>query len=364
MGRPHLYNFGLSQEDERTEAAALDLGPDDTVLSIASAGDMPLSLLALGAAHVHAVDVDPAQLHLARLKLAAVLHLDREDATAFLGFAPATRPRRLEWLAHVLSALPEDAEHFWLGHRDEVADGAIWAGRFERYIRRVTRIALPLVGRRRVEALLGCDSLDEQEAVFTREFDRPLVRALFRVAFHPRLFSRRGMDPRSLAHRDNALSLGDQYFQHFRWLCTRTPIKTNHLLQVMVVGRVLSSDSVPAYLSSDGVKRVRQAADQITFHLRDIEGWLQEAPPGRFSKAHLSNLPDWLDQAGFERVTRLAAAKCRRPGALVWRYIHVDRPLPADLAAVVRVDADKGRRLREQDRFPFYGVVCASLDPS
>ena len=63
-----LYNFGISQEDERTEAAALAL-PGGRVLSIASAGDMALSLLALGADEVVAVDIEITQLHLARLNV-------------------------------------------------------------------------------------------------------------------------------------------------------------------------------------------------------------------------------------------------------------------------------------------------------
>lgn len=71
-----IYNFGLSQEDERTEARALALGPNDRVLSIASAGEMALSLVSMGAAKVIAVDIDPAQLHLARLKLAAAVHVE------------------------------------------------------------------------------------------------------------------------------------------------------------------------------------------------------------------------------------------------------------------------------------------------
>jgi len=71
----YLYNFGLSQEDERSEARALDLRPEDRVLSIVSAGEMPLSLLSMGVARVVAVDIDPAQVHLASLKLAAVCAL-------------------------------------------------------------------------------------------------------------------------------------------------------------------------------------------------------------------------------------------------------------------------------------------------
>jgi hypothetical protein len=35
----YLYNFGLSQEDERSEARALDLRPADRVLSGATTGE-------------------------------------------------------------------------------------------------------------------------------------------------------------------------------------------------------------------------------------------------------------------------------------------------------------------------------------
>lgn len=59
----HLYNFGFSQEDERSEARAFGPAGEGKVLAVASAGEMPLSLLALGAHEVVAVDVDEAQLH-------------------------------------------------------------------------------------------------------------------------------------------------------------------------------------------------------------------------------------------------------------------------------------------------------------
>ena len=69
-----LYNFGISQEDERTESAALRLTPNDRVICIASAGEIPLSLAAMGVQHVTAVDIDPAQMALTKLK--QVMHLD------------------------------------------------------------------------------------------------------------------------------------------------------------------------------------------------------------------------------------------------------------------------------------------------
>ena len=66
-----LYNFGFGQEDELTQAAAIEV-ENGNVLCIASAGDLPLSLLALGARKITAVDISESQLHLCLLKSAAI----------------------------------------------------------------------------------------------------------------------------------------------------------------------------------------------------------------------------------------------------------------------------------------------------
>lgn len=356
-----LYNFGLSQEDERTECAALDLSSHDRVLSIASAGDMPLSLLALGANTVDAVDVDPAQIHLARLKLAAVRSLDRGDAVAFLGFVPAPAHQRMVWLHHLLPALPEPSRRFWLRNKQPVQSGAILAGRYEQYVARIVRFALPILGRKGFDALFACTSLEQQQEVFRSHFDRRRMRLLFDVAFHPKVFSSRGMDPRSLQHRDAQVPLGQQYFQHFRALCTATPAWQNHLLQLTLLGRVRDVDVVPAYLSEDGVRVVRERADHLRFVQSDLVSYLESLEPGGFDKAHLSNLPDWLDQDSFDRVMHLLANKAAENARFVWRYIHVSRPIPVALRPRIVVDAERGRALRETDRFPFYAVVCGSV---
>lgn len=361
----HLYNFGLSQEDERTEAAALALGTGggrDRVLSVASAGDMPLSLLALGAGSVIAVDVDARQLHLSRLKAAAVQRLDREEAIRFLGFLPASRRSRRGWLHEVLPALPPDARLFWEWHEEDAAGGAIWAGRYERYIRWLMLLVKPIVGFRLFEPLFECGTLQEQRETFARIFDRPKYRTIFRLAFHPRIYSRRGIDPRSLQFRSTEQSLGDQFFERFRTLCTATPARENHQLQLTALGRVLSTDAVPEYLTSRGFATVRARADRISFHQDDLLAFLELAPRGAFDRAHLSNVADWLPQARFEQAMRLLYARMATPARLVWRYIHVDRALPDDLEGKIRIDRALGERLGEHDRFPFYGIVPARID--
>jgi S-adenosylmethionine-diacylglycerol 3-amino-3-carboxypropyl transferase len=354
-----LYNFGLSQEDERTEAAALGL-PGGHHLSVASAGDMPLSLLALGAERVTAVDVDAAQLHLLQLKLAAVRTLERESAIAFLGYLPAGRRDRRAWLQRVAEVLPVDSRAFWREHGGAAERGAVWAGRYERFVRRAARIAgAPFAGGFR--ALFSAGSREEQEEVFRARFERTPLRAIFRLLFHPRVYSGRGMDPRGLRHRDSARSLGDQYFESFRALCTATPARENHLLQLHVLGRVLTPDTVPAYLARGGFERVRSAGERLRVEHADLVSFLEGAPRAAFDGAHLSNVPDWLDQGDFDSLMNALARAVRPGGRAVWRFLHVDRRLTAHLRDRVVIDPELGSALREEDRFPFYAVVPARI---
>ena len=356
-----LYGFGLSQEDEQTEAAALAVAPDDACLCIASAGEMPLSLLAMGAGQVTAVDADPNQIHLAALKLAAIRALDREEALRFLGYLPASPAERRRSLEDASALLPEETRLFWKAHRRVAERGVIWQGRYERYIRLLFSLARPILGRRRLEGLFLQPSLAAQQGYFDARIARPALRALFRVAFDKRVFARRGMDPRSLRFRSSSRPLGDQYFDHFRIFCTARPAAENHLLQLTLLGRLVDSRVSPACLSRPGIEVLRSASDRLELRTQGIREFLQSQPPGRFSKLHLSNLVDWLPEEEFTALLRTAAERLRRPGRLVWRWLHVNRPVPLALREAIRVDLALGERLAATDRFPFYGIVPATV---
>lgn len=356
----YLCNFGLSQEDERTEAKALDL-PGGRVLSIASAGDMPLSLLALEADSVIAVDNDPNQLHLCRLKAAAVQALERVEAIGFLGYMPAAPLFRRKWLQKVAEVLPVESRSFWLKHEKAISRGAVWSGRFERYIRRLQLLTRPLLGSR-LKALFSCSTLEEQEYVFEKYFDRPFMHRIFDFAFNPSVFASRGMDRRSLQFRDQPVSLADQYFESFRRLCVGTLACENHLLQLTTIGRVLSADVVPAYLSVDGFHHLKSRLDNLTFVECDVLDYLRQLPEPTFDKVHLSNVPDWLPQEQFETLMCLVEQKTARPARLVWRHLHVDRPLPPSLQTFIRVDNELRRQLQQDDRFPFYSIVPTRIE--
>src|SRR3954468_12452351 len=107
-----LY-FAQVREDPRAEIAALDPGPDDSLVVVGSGGCTALSLIAAGAGQVTAVDLNRAQNHLIELKLAAVAALPRAETLAFLGATRSGHLQRLDAYAGLRPSLTADARAYW-----------------------------------------------------------------------------------------------------------------------------------------------------------------------------------------------------------------------------------------------------------
>lgn len=81
--RSLVYN--TCWEDPAVDRRALNLGADDTVLVISSAGCNALDYALDGPARIHAVDANPRQNALLELKIAAIRRLEFEDFFAIFG---------------------------------------------------------------------------------------------------------------------------------------------------------------------------------------------------------------------------------------------------------------------------------------
>src|SRR5271156_2594527 len=83
----HRHNlvYNTCWEDPRLDRQAMNLGPDDTVLVITSAGCNALDYALAGPRRVDAVDVNPRQNALLELKIAGIRRLDFEPFFEMFG---------------------------------------------------------------------------------------------------------------------------------------------------------------------------------------------------------------------------------------------------------------------------------------
>ena len=158
------------------------VGPGDRVLSICSAGDNVLALLAEDPAAVVAVDLNPAQVACLALRVAAFRTLAHGEVLELVG--SRSSDRRGDLYTRCRPALDADARRFWDARQDVIAAGIGTGGTFERYFRLFRRRILPLAhSRRRVRQLLdGAPTAADRRQWYDAHWDTARWRLLFRVA--------------------------------------------------------------------------------------------------------------------------------------------------------------------------------------
>src|SRR5213075_2924340 len=110
---------------------ALDIQSGDTCLTIASAGDNALAMLAKNPHRVVAIDLSAAQLACLELRVAAYRKLEHEEFLELIGSRPSRR--RYQLYQHCRSDLSNQSREFW-DKKPQIIDRGIGSGgKFERY---------------------------------------------------------------------------------------------------------------------------------------------------------------------------------------------------------------------------------------
>ena len=339
-------------EDADILAEALAVGPGDRVLSIASAGDNALALLAEGPDEVVAVDLSPAQLACLALRVAAFRELTHGELLELVGARPSTR--RAALYGRCRPALSPDERRVWDARPEAVAQGIGEGGKFERYLRTFRRRILPLAQpRHRVRQLVaGGGSVARRREWYDRVWDTPRWRLLFRIFASRVVLGRMGRDPSFFDHVEGAVA--DRLMRRIRDAVTATDPAGNPYLLWILTGAVGSA--LPRYLRPEAFEPIRERLDRISWRCASLEDVLAEAGPGAFSQYNLSDVFEYVDPAYADALfARLADAG--RPGARLayWNLLADRRPSPA-LRARLRPLGELAARLHAVDKAPFYGA--------
>jgi S-adenosylmethionine-diacylglycerol 3-amino-3-carboxypropyl transferase len=352
----YLYNYGISQEDFITEIKALELSSGDLLLCIASAGEVPLNIAAKCDADIVAVDTSINQIRLCRIKQCAAIHLDSLQGASFLGYMNLKEDERENiYNDQIRMFLPESDCRFWEQNIRIIREGVINAARFEKYIQKVSSIGQLLVGRKNLYRLFECDTTDEQKVIFDRYINGPVVRSLFKVAFHPAIYKNRGIDPRGLTH-SGSRNIADFFLGRFRNFCCSTLSRRNYYLQYTFFNKVLFPEALPEYLQPAFHKAFVKNSERIEYRLETIDKTLKNSEQGHFSKIHLSNIGDWMSKESMAGLFGIIRDRTLPGAMIVLRYIHLNHMIPGSIPEL-KADYERGEYLSRTDRYPFYSIV-------
>lgn len=339
-------------EDADVLLAALDVRPDDTVVSIASAGDNALALLGAGAARVVALDLNPAQLACLALRVAAYRQLDHDGLLELIGSRPSARRAALYRRCRPL--LTPGVQAFWDAQPAAITGGIGGAGKFEDYFRLFREWVLPLVhGRRTVGTLLRGGSPEERERFYSERWDTWRWRLLFQVFFSRFMMGRLGRDPAFFKYVEG--SVAERILARTRHALVTLDPAQNPYVHWILTGT--HGAALPWALRAENFERIHSRLDRLEWHELTLEAFLARESGVRVDKFNLSDIFEYMSEENTAALLARLAAASRPGGRLAYWNMLAPRRRPESLADRLRPRADLAGPLFEQDKAFFYSAL-------
>ncbi|MCO5155432.1 MAG: DUF3419 family protein [Aquamicrobium sp.] len=356
-------------EDPEIDIEALEIGPGDRVVTIASGGCNALSYLTADPARIEAVDLNPAHVAFNRLKLAALAALPDYDAFyRFYGRAddPANGDAYRRFIRPVLDPA---TRAYWDGR------GLSGRRRISMFHRRLYRHGLlgHFIGWGHLLArlygidprrLLQARTLEEQRRLFDETiaplFDKRLVRwvagrksSLFGLGIPPQQYE-------ALAGHGSG-GMAGLLRQRLERLACDFPFSENYFAW-QAFGRTYGDRHdapLPPYLLRGNYETVRARAGRMSVENVSVTELLAAKPAASVDRFVLLDAQDWMTDAQlgalWREITRTAA-----PGArVVFRTAAERNLLPGRVEAGLLDRWDyreaQSRALHRRDRSSIYG---------
>ncbi|MCA9089901.1 MAG: BtaA family protein [Planctomycetaceae bacterium] len=366
-GKNLVYN--QCWEDPRLDRQALQLGPDDHLAVITSAGCNALDYALAGTGHVYAIDMNFRQNALLELKQAGIRALDYP--TFFKLFGEGHLPEWKDVYASKLrSQLSPQAQEFWdrhgvffVGTRRRPSfyfrgTSGLFAWMVNGYINRIAKIRGP------VERLINAQTVEEQQVIFKEE---KLHDRLFRPAI--RWFLGRDTTMAMLGvPRSQREQLDTQYpggvvqfiIDRIETVFAKLPLHDNYFWHVYLTGKYTPT-CCPEYLKEENFERLKGGiVDNVTTHTNSLLGFL-EKHDGKISRYVLLDHMDWLysnykeilaDE--WQGIVDRAAPETK----IIWRSACLE----VDFVDPIEVQVD-GRTMRMGDLLHYNRELAAQLHP-
>ena len=357
-------------EDPVVDMRALEIGPQDNIIAIASGGYNVLSYLTANPASITAVDLNGAHVALGKLKISALQNLpDHESFMQFFGRAD-TRANVAAYDTLLRPKLDGVSRAYWdkrgaTGRRRI----SLFARDFYRYglLGRFlgTGHALARLHGLDASAVLKARSFEEQRTLYEKHlapmFEKPLIRWMMS---QPASLYGLGIPPaqyKALA-KDSPEGIGAVLRQRLERLACGFDIRDNYFAWQAFGRRYApgAEASLPPYLQSQNFEAVRGRCDRVNFVQRSFTDILRDSPAASFSRYILLDAQDWMNDADltalWTQITRTA-----HPGArVIFRTAADERLLPgrvpADVLDAWDCDEAASRELGKQDRSSIYGA--------
>ena len=371
----HNLVYNTCWEDPRLDRQALELGPEDTVLVITSAGCNALDYALTEPKHVFAVDMNPRQNALLDLKMSGIRHLDFDTFFQMFGTGrvPGIQQIYRDKLRGDLSSWSRTYWDRWIKFFDArrrrpfyfCGTSGSFAWLINLYMDKVARI------RPYVDQLLLAKSVGQQQDIYENQLrDRLWSRSLRFAMGRDTTLSMLGVPRPQREELERHYEGGISKFVRdcVETVMSKLPLSDNYFWRVYMTGQY-THECCPEYLREENFRKLKDGlVDCISVHTNSVQGFL-EANEVEISRYVLLDHMDWMSgkyfswlESEWQAIVDRAASGARiiwRSGGL--RTDFVDRVCvnfdgtSCRLEQVLNYHRELARQLHARDRVHTYG---------
>ena len=344
-------NFTSSNEDGRSELAGLT-GAMQRLICLTGSGTRPLDMLLSEAEQVVAIDLNPAQNRLLRLKVAAFRVLTHAEMLVFLGIIPGAP---LDHWPRVAQEVPDRDRDHWQGQLRLIRRGIWYAGLWEKVLRLGAR-GTGLIRGKAIDRLFAATSPAEQAAIWRRDFDDWLWRGAIR------LLGRRWIWTRVIGEPGGAFLPGpDAVEARLAGAFTRAAgaflFRESDFASLILRGRAMAPDALPLHLLAQNFATVQARLDRL--RIRDLGLDRLADLGGQADGFSLSDFGSYCTQDSYDAAWR-GVLSVARPGARFVERVFLNPLDPRDPR--IRMDRDLSARLTATDRAIIYDMRAGWIE--
>lgn len=338
-------------EDADVLLQGLEIGPEDECLSIASAGDNALAMLAMGPRKVIALDLNPAQLFCLELRVVAFRNLEHREILELIGSVDSVQ--RQDLYRRIRKDLTPECRVFWDGQSQWIACGVGHAGKFEGYFRIFRERVMPLVhSKHTINRLLEPRDAEDRRKFFQQVWNTRRWRWMFHLFFSRTAMGALGRDPRFFDYVEG--SVASKILSRTEHALMELDPHANPFLHWILTGR--HGTALPFYLRRENFETIRGNLNKIEWHLAPLEDFLVDYPSAQLSKFNLSDIFEYLSEDKCRGLLE-QLADASRPGARMasWNML-APRQASAMLPLRLRLLAEQSQKLHLEDKAFFYSA--------
>ena len=373
-GKNLVYN--TCWEDPRLDRVALDLGPDDEVMVITSAGCNALDYTLCSPKAVHAVDMNPRQNALLELKIAAIRGLNYSQFFSMFGQGRLPDYQSVYWDA-LRPELSPAARAYWDTYIRFFA-GTGWRRSFYFHgtsgtLARIVNVYIDRVAKVRpaINQILAAKTVEEQKEIYDRSLDRKFWNRFVRWAVgRDTTLSFLGVPRAQREHLDRTYIGGITQFIEdcIETVFTRLPLQDNYFWRVYLTGEY-TPECCPEYVKQENFEKLKGGlVDRLHVYTASVLDCLKTEQL-TISRFVLLDHMDWLSshrfpilEAEWQAIIEQSAPKTRilwRSGGLQTDYVNRVRVTvdgkPRQVGEILNYNKALVEELHPKDRVHTYG---------